>query len=283
MISDLISSIDDNSSYEEIYDVQNKIENLKISLIKDKMNNIIRKNIILKYDKLPKYLNYILSILSDSYPIINKNIDKIINNLLLVDQYIIHPLIFNSILTNLIYNCYIIEIDESYDELKESLMKIQKEIEFITEIFSPIYNEIDNEFNNIDEITNYNYIEMLNNNDFNKLFDSITLEQTTLKNKFIKLNCFFKSINNMLSDDINENINIFVYDKSLNKFNNDINILNKINTFFNNYLNNNYNYLKKYLIFSDINFKPKNNRNVIYYWTDIIAYINCKEINNYIT
>ena len=175
---DSIKNINHSSNADIILKTFNNINNSKIISLKSKMNDLIRNYIDnneqikdkLIYNKLPYYLNYILSLLSVSYPFINSYVDNIIEQLLLIDSFHIHPSILQLYITNIINNLCIDNIN-----ILKSVANIYIEIELILSIFSDLFDLIDVEYIDVENIIGFNKLNELDSVTFNNIFNNVII------------------------------------------------------------------------------------------------------------
>lgn len=271
---DLIKEINQSSNPNTILKTFNNINNSKIISLKSKMNDLLSNNDLLKdklkYDKLPYYLNYILSFLSISYPFINNHADSMIDQLLLIDSYHIHPSILQLYLTNIINNLCINDI-----AALKSIANIYVEIDgFILAIFSNIFESVDAEYNDVEHIIGFNKLNELDSVTFDNIFNNLINNDDN--NNFLKINLFLIKINH--------NFQIFFDD--IDKYDCDIRgKFDNINELYKSHIMISFNELNLYNCFSKMNINLSNVMNaldkyIFYYWIDIISKKNKSYIDN---
>ena len=280
--------LNDNSTFEQIFNVLVETNILKIKQIKSKMNTLIEhKKYQQKYNDLEPFLDYTLYMLVKSYPILNKYIDNIIKILLIINRYLIHPSIYQLLFSNIIFSIYITEIKLNKELLKdkliiESISSIYNEVEILLSIFNDIFQSVDTEYLVIEEKLYYNYISGLTNIEFLEYSEKIDYTHTDLISKIKILNIFLIEIDHLTQIEFNDFIS--------KNFSSDIstlndNILNQFLNVFNNITLANYNYNIKYEKYNKINLIDiliYQEKNSIYYWIDKIAIINSKILNELI-
>ena len=291
-------SFDDKLTIVELFKIYCDIHNLKINFIKNEMNELAKKQILnSKFNILSPYLNYILNVLVISYPNINKYIDQIIQQLILFDQYIIHPLILNPLLVNLIHNSYINDLITN-PELKtnekyiQNISNIYTDVEIAMSISNDIWNISDQKFANIESLIDYNNINMLDNDEFKKIFhdiinNDIKYSKINLKYNLLKLNVYITHIDHMTQYNSNEffddqikklsNLNL----SNLSKFDQDLKYFYDIQSHFKVNIKHNQDHLKLYSevygVLSDIaidNLLDFSEKNILYLWIDNMSSIN---------
>ena len=103
----MIDSLNDESSYDTIFNILVESNILKIKKIKTQMNDHIdNQDHIRRFNNLPPYLDYTLYMLTKSFPVINKYLNNTVRILLLVDKYDIHPSIYQQIYANILFSIY---------------------------------------------------------------------------------------------------------------------------------------------------------------------------------
>jgi hypothetical protein len=308
-IISIISDLNNDSSYDEIIQKYDQTNKLKISYIKFLMNNHVDNNSLTKfYDNdlvVPSYLNYLLSIYTKSFPETKNHLNKYLSILIKIDKIDIHPMIFQIVFINLIHSTYICELCSNPGNILnqsniEKIANIQFEVELGMNIFNNIFDSVDNIFKNTEDYFGYNNISSLNYIDYNKELNEIfnpnpnpnsnsnpnpNPNDIILSNKFTKLNYLLTHIDHLTEYNINE---IFSEisddflnldsDKIINKFDNDLKMLDTIiDKFVQTYISN-YNYVKKFDAFANINIDPISfcKKNSLYFWTNNCSILNGK-------
>ena len=278
----MVDTLTDNSNYSTIYDILVNLNIEKINLIKVSMNDYVDNlDYCPKYNKLNNYSDYILSLLTKSFPILLKYHKNIISLFLIIDKTIIHPSIYQTLLPNILSSVYINELvlnpDLKYNiEFISSIGNIYSEIEIIMSIFNDIFLNIDKHFKTNETIMLYNVINILPFSEFEELSEIIY--DDILNNRIIKLNIMIIKIEKLTQDNMNE---YFIEYGNEHKYNDkleyDLLLFDKIGTEHINIIKNSYNYIKKYEIYANLNnldiltFLKKNS---IYFWIDFVAFIN---------
>jgi hypothetical protein len=219
-----------NQLYKNFIDMDKK----KINEIKLQMNTHIcnSSSYISKYN-LPIYLDYILDTLCKSFPQLNKNLPDIIKLLDYIDKINIHPLIFQSLIINIIHSSYINEIiiiKNSTTDLTNNfdhsiLINISTDVSMLFSQFDKIFNDIDKKYL-IEELNiGYNNMSSYDEKKFNDIFNNIAINQYNNQNQNIDykliLNSFIIYIERVTQ------INIENYIKTINVDVDDILTLNE--------------------------------------------------------
>jgi hypothetical protein len=302
------NSSKDNSSYGELLKEYVEINKLKIAYIKYRMNDHVNNNLSAGYYDddnkiIPPYLNYLLSIYIKSFPQIKKHLDKFISIIQKIDNIDIHPMIFQIVFINLIHSTYIYELCSDPTNILtqsniERISNIQSEVGLGMNAFSSIFENVDMIFKQIEDNFGFNNVLLLPYNEYNiKLSNFLNnYDKTSLENlsvKFNKLNYLLTHIDHLTEYDINDIfLNKYLYtdantsfengflkldsDKIINKFDNDMKMLETImDHYLKSYISN-YNYVKKFDAFSNIDIDPISfiRKNSIYYWTDYCSTLN---------
>jgi hypothetical protein len=283
----LASNIESTSnSYEDLYLMIISLEKTKNKEIKEMMNSLVNNSdseYKKKYDELPIYLDYIIKMLSTSYPFINKYINDIIKIILIVDNYDIHPLIFQSLFTNLIHSISLNElINFSNNNIINYLHSVQNEIEILFSSYNTIFENIDNKYLEAEKKIGYNNILNLNYDQFTSLFNSITINPYSNHNKQTIINTLLIQIENMNHHDIENYIKSIKinFDELLvsnNKLAFDTNLLNELTQNYIRAIDKNYKQIQFFDIFNDFDISKQlkiNSKNILYFWIDYIAIIN---------
>jgi len=291
----MTDSLNNDSSYDDIFYILTDLNITKIKLIKFKMNDLIdNMNHNKKYNNLPPYLDYILYMLSISFTILNKYSDGIIQILLLVDNYDIHPSIFQSVFANIIFSIYIEEMTINpqmiYNEqYLESITNIYSEIEILMSIFNNIFIDVDEQYKHFEVKLCYNSINSLSNIDFLELLDNINndiFKQNILDNKILILNTMIVQIEHQTQQSMNDEYFIHTTTEQSftnNRLNCDLLLFNKIKSEYNTHIINNYNYMTKFEIYNkitDIDILKFEQKNSIYFWINNIGVINGKVLDS---
>lgn len=272
-LDDLQKQLNDATTYQQLFDIHVRIQKLKIDTIKHKMNEFVNNKCLKKNDEfeLPDYLNNILSMLTESYPIIKKYHTKIIYQLKLIDKICIHPLIFQSLFSNLIHTVFICELlnnnklflDKTFTD---QLLNIPSDISITFSIFNDIFTSIDDEYTTIESIIEYNKLNSMPIDEFFRIGGETT-------NKNFELNRNIVNLEHMTDYVMNEfSLSLQTYDKTIidHKFDTDAEMLQK---FFILYEKSIKTYMNLMNIHID-NLLELCGKNAIYYWIDTIAKIN---------
>ena len=288
IVNETTNILNEKSSYNDIYKllVDTNIE--KINLIKNKMNTYVDTlDYENTYNILPINIDYILHLITKSFPILNKYHKQIIPILLLINSINIHPSIYQSLLPNILYSVYIIELSNNpeYKKSKEflnSIGNIYNEIEIIMSIFNNIFTSIDTEYKDKESFLLYGIVGVLSNSEIDNLSESIS-DDTKLDDKILNLSVMINKIEKLTHCNMNEFfINMEDDYDCLNKLEYDLILHDKIIKEFNENIVNNYKYMSKFINYKNINnidILQFTNKNVIYYWIDYIAIINGKIID----
>jgi len=285
-----MNSLTDNSTYDEIYKILIDTNHEKVNIIIQNLNDHIKQDYTSNYD-LPLYLDYILHLLTKTYPILTNYHQNIINMLNITKEYIIHPQIYQSLFANILFSVYICELSKkdgliSNKEFIESIQYIYYEIDIIFDIFNKIFIDADIEFKQTDEKLVYNMLSMLNRKELNDILDSINSMDKfdNLEDKLLLLSSLIIQVENSVKQSMNEYFSQadYQYNQIDNKFDFDIYILNNILDVFNK---QNIDCLKyhcrfeQYINMHDIDILQFEKKNVLYFWIDYIGFINGKIID----
>jgi hypothetical protein len=294
IIRNISSTLNNSSSYDEILNNFTKINELKISYIKFLINKLINDNdlIKIKNDNLSPYLNYLLSIYVISFPQIKQHTDKYIRILNEIDNFNIHPMIFQMVFINLIHSSYICELCTNPSDIVsqsniEKISNIQFEVELGMNIFISTFDNVDLIFKEVENFIGYNNVSSQPYSEYNIQLNNILNNQTDLDNtlltKFTKLNYMLTHNDHLTEYNINEyyselnnNLQNLDAEQITNKFDNDYKMLDNImDQYLKSYLAN-YNYVKKFDAFSSIQINPVEfcKKNAIYYWFDYCSTLN---------
>lgn len=279
----MVHTLTNDSTFENIFEILNNLNITKIKLTKSKMNDLILKLDYKKtFNDLPPYLDYTLYLLNKSYKILNKYNNKIIQILLIIDEYNIHPSIIQSLYTNIIFSVYIDEIlnqqlktDQTIIEL---ISNIYTELDIIMSMFNDIFISVDTEYKMNEDKLCYNSISSLNDIDFLSLIDNIDndiFSKSILDKNIVLLNTMIIKVEHLTQDIMNDYLINLNLDKSSNsKLDDDILLSKLIIDEFNKQIINNYKYLIKFQLYNnmaDIDILSFEKKNFIYYWIDYIA------------
>lgn len=281
-------TLNDNSTNEQILNVHNIIISNKIDEIVSLMNTKINndKNLKIFDEHLPKYINYVLSMVIKSYPFMNKYINKIIEFINIINNYRFHPLLYHQIITNLIITGHIIEFKNINDKtIFGTLHNIHIETEMIFSIFNDIFISVDEKYKETELFFGYDLLSNLS------LFETckILTDHQNNHNEINNLGSRIKNINMLLIHldhlnqyEMNEHFesptleNIKLID---NLFDIEIEMCKTILRFFEDTLISNYKMSNKFNVFKNINISNENilkfsKKNGLYYMNDIIATLN---------
>jgi hypothetical protein len=287
-----ISDSTNNQSFIQMFDSLINLNKTKINKLKNKMNKLVEnQNYTASIQSLPLYLNYIFDMLAVSYPYIIKFDKEIIKQLLVVDNYNIHPSIFTSLLINILHSISINIIIEKQtknlnidDKFLSLLPNIHHDVELIMSQFDTLFIDIDDEYIEIENKLGYNNISNLDYHQFNDLFNNITIGLNTYHSDLTIMNVMIIHIEHMIHHDIEKyiktiNINIDDILSNLIKFDFDNNLLLDLTKVYEDSISKNYMKVKFFDTFSNINIFEQlklNTKNVLYFWIDHIAIINNK-------
>jgi hypothetical protein len=264
-----------NTNYINLYQVLIDTNINKIKTIKDQMNNYIDKIYQQKnYNNLPPYLDYMLYMLTKSFPIVHKYYTKIIPMLLLVNNLDIHPAIFQQLFTNILYSIFI--------DSNTKINNVYDEIEIMMSIFNDIFINVDLIYKSKEDELCYNHINSLSNSEFSELIDKI--DDDNKLNDIMTFNIMIVQIEHLTQINMNEyfsslNNNTEIFN---NKLDYDLLLYDKILIEFNKQINNNYNYMTRFEHFNkykNIDLLKFESKNSIYYWIDYIALINKQKLD----
>ena len=317
-IINTIHNLKDDSSYETLYDMFIGLNKFKIQSLKKKLDLYVVKmsdpnaTIVLMenlsetnkeyINKLRPYLKYILSMLSVSYPNIQKRLKYIVAMLNIIDSIDVYPTIFNPIMINIIHKCFLMDIMANInegikldDEKNQELLGQLKNIPFDVDMLFNMYNETigihDLAFNSAEQLISYNDINSLNFYKFDELLSSILTnydpnKKYLLREKFERLSILISHIEHQSQNDLTEymsnNIDTdteFNYSELDTKFLFDINTKDKIDHIYKEFSNNIYSNLRQYKQFEQFNFELKVDdlsKKSLYFWTEYLATINMR-------
>ncbi len=277
----MVESLDNDSTFENIFNVLVETNTSKIKQIKSQMNDLIEsQDYRQSFNNLPPYLDYTLYMLTITYPIIKKYIKDVNKIISVIDNYTIHPSIFQFVYSNIIFSIYINEIKLDENLLKdkifiESIQNIYNEIEILMSIFTKIFMLIDSKYKLTEDKLYYNYISGLSNIEFIEYSEKIDYTLSDLSTRTKILDIFIIEIDHLTQIEMNDNI--IDNDQTL-----DIDIFVQISNKFNSIIIANFNYnikYEKYNKMKNINILELQEKNSIYYWIDHVALINSKILN----
>lgn len=224
-----------------------------------------------------------------SYPIIENNINDIIEQLTLIDKYNIHPAILQLFVTNFIHNSCINEIiNNNNKKIINSISDINSEIELIFSIFNDVFNEIDSEYKDVEELIGFNKLSNLDHDSFvNTLNETIMNDNN---DNLYKINLFLISINHNshnFCDDYYENMKKDISNIT-NKYDFDMKLFNDLNQQYKSDILISFNDLKLYNCFANMSINISDvisatDKFIFYFWIDIISQINKKFFDNHFT
>jgi len=286
----MVDTLNNNSSYDELFNVLIESNNNKIEKIKTEMNkHIIDLGYEIRYNELQPYLDYTLNLLTSSFPLIKKYHQKIIPILSLVNRYNIHPSIIQSLYANILFSIYIIEISLNKDIITDannldSINNIYNEIELMMSIFNDIFINIDIEYKLADDKLCYNSISSFSHVDFTDLIENINndiFKDNILDNNLLKLNTLLVNIEHLVQVEMNEyliNLEQINNDEIFNnKLEKDLLLFEILKAEYNKYFTDNYKYMVRYENYKNIlnlDIMKFEEKNCIYYWIDHIAFNN---------
>jgi len=295
------------SNITDQFNIFTELTKNKIIEIKDLMNKYVSDKII-NYKKkhdCPIYLSYILDQLMTSFPIIKieQNTDQIILQINLIDQFHIHPYIFQTLFINMIQSIYIDKIiknkNNSDKTFIDDIIRINPEVTLIFEQFNSIFDSIDTKYLPRENDIGHNNMTILDYDEFNTLFNRIAIVPQNQSNIGLKelLNIFIIQLQRITQinmensiqtikidlDEIIEHKHIILFELNINcidtidKITFDYNLLQHIIQLYTNLIRQNYLQIKFFDIFENINISDKLielNNSAVYYWIDYIAIIN---------
>jgi len=242
----------------QLYEQHIQLNSLKINKIKTLMNELNNKS----------YIDYLYDLLEQSYPIIKDKKNIIMEILLDINKYDIHPMIIQQIFSNFIYSCHIDNI-QSLDQYYITLLSnITNEVEIAMSIFYNIFEEIDQEFITIENEIGYNELCNLTLDEFNKLLDDEVKKEFNQKNI---LNMMLVQIDKMIPNDILDNINDNIYETIKQRY---IEMSTSI-----------YKSLKRFHPFNkidEIDILKLLEKHFIYYWIEYITKLNMNLIQEFL-
>jgi hypothetical protein len=285
----MTSILEKTATYNDIYKLLVDTNNEKINKLKTNMNNYIDSlNYKNTYNILPKYGDYILYLLTKSFPVLNKYHKQIIQILLLIDSINIHPGIYQTLLVNILFSVFVCELSinpeyKKNQEFIDMVANVYNEIEIIMSMFNEIFIKIDIEYKDRESVLLYEIINSLSHSEFENLSETIS-DDTELDDKIIKLNVLIIQIEKLTQNNMNE---FFIqidsnYDCS-NKLEYDLSIYDMIIKEYNENIVKNYKYMIKFITYKnveEIDILQFTNKNIVYYWIDYIAHINGKILDN---
>ncbi len=278
----MVHTLTNVSTFENIFQILTNLNITKIKLVKSKMNDLILKlDYKQSFNDLPPYLDYTLYLLNKSYKILNKYNNKIIQILLMIDKYDIHPSIIQSLYTNIIFSVYIDEILnqqlKTNQTIIESISNIYTEIDIIMSIFNDIFISVDTEYKMNEDKLCYNSISSLKDVDFLSLIDNLDNDifKSILDKNIVLLNTMIIKVEHLTQDIMNTYLIKLNLEKSSNsKLDDDLLLSKLIIDEFNTQIINNYKYITRFETYNNmanIDILSFEQKNFIYYWIDYIA------------
>jgi len=278
----MVHTLTNDSTFENIFQILTNLNITKIKLVKSKMNDLILKlDYKQSFNDLPPYLDYTLYLLNKSYKILNKYNNKIIQILLMIDGYDIHPSIIQSLYTNIIFSIYIDEILnqqlKTNQTIIESISNIYTEIDIIMSIFNDIFISVDTEYKMNEDRLCYNSISSLKEVDFLSLIDNLdnNIFKSILDKNIVLLNTMIIKVEHLTQDIMNTYlIKLNLEKSSNNKLDDDLLLSKLIIDEFNTQIINNYKYITRFETYNNmanIDILSFEQKNFIYYWIDYIA------------
>lgn len=282
----LLSQINKDTPYEQLFDIHIKTNKLKINYIKQKMSElVIERNLLRKFNDvgLPDYLNNILSMLVESYPIMKQHIEKIIFIVKFINDHVIHPIIFQSLLMNLIHTSIIYELINNSNLINDKkfikqISDIPNNIALSFSIFDDIMITVEKDFKFLDEIIGYNDMSNMSASDFCDIVNNYIENDIIISNSH-KLNTYIINIERMTEHIMNDFSSIMFKSITENEINIDkhIEILQKTTTIYEKSIISNMNNINQLNVFADIHIDNLFNlckKNALYYWINIMASMN---------
>jgi hypothetical protein len=242
----------------QLYEQHIQLNSLKINKIKNLMNELNNKS----------YIDYLYDLLEQSYPIIKDKKNIIMEILLDINKYDIHPMIIQQIFSNFIYSCHIDNIQSLDQDYITLLSNITNEVEIAMSIFYNIFEEIDQEFINIENEIGYNELCNLTLDEFNRLLDDEIKKEFNQKNI---LNMMLVQIDKMIPNDILDDINDNIYETIKQRY---IEMSTSI-----------YKSLKRFHPFNkidEIDILKLLEKHFIYYWIEYITKLNMNLIQEFL-
>lgn len=201
-----MTSLNVDSSYDQLYQYMITINKQKINCLKDKLNEICPDT---EYDEqlniLPKYLKYVLLLLIGSHPIIKKYITQIAETLNYIHNLNVHPSIIKTILINLIQSCYIDNLINTSDIDIDLINQIPYDIDIAISHFDTQIVIVDRMYFDYELMIGYNEINMLNYDKFNEHLFNVINNRSKIENisdKFEILSTFISYIDHELFNEI---------------------------------------------------------------------------------
>lgn len=242
----------------ELYCYHVQSNSLKINKIKTLMSELNNKS----------YIEYLYDLLEQSYPIIKDKKDSIMEILLDINKYDIHPMIIQQIFSNFIYTCHINNIQSLDQDYITLLSNISNEVEIAMSVFYNIFEEIDQEFLNIENEIGYNELCNLTLSEFNKLLDDEIKKEFNQKNI---LNMMLVQLDKMIPNDILEDIDNDIYETIKKRY---------IEMSIGNYRS-----LKRFHPFNkidEIDILKLLEKHFIYYWIEYMTKLNMNTIQEFL-
>jgi hypothetical protein len=226
-------------------------------------------------------INYILSLLSKSYPIIDNYRENITNILKLVNNYDIHVYILQPLFINILYSCHI-------NNINSSIINIQSDVEMIFSSYNKLFEDIDKEFKLAEDFLRYNNLSKLDDNELKPIINyllesSYISDEITLEDNILKLHLMIIQIEKIVHNDMTILLESFEIPEHIeNKLEYDIKLFDEFKKYNDNFILTTYNKIKLINpIYKDININILSliSKNLIYYWLDFVSKINNKFLN----
>ena len=201
----------ESNDYFNLFDTMINTNKLKIITIKTNMDRYIvdTYNDFRKTCNLPIYLDYMLSSLIKSFPILNFDIDGIVNLLTKFHELSLHPFMFKPLFINIIHSTFINQIAKfqlnsnsqysQYSQYSQSsvaqfdyslLNSVEFEVNLLFDQFNKIFDDIDTKFVEKENNIGYNELSSFGDREFNSFFSSIAIGSNKTFNKKTILNVF---------------------------------------------------------------------------------------------
>lgn len=277
-LDELQKQLNDATTYQQLFNIHIRTQKLKIDTIKRKMNEYVNNECLKKNGEfeLPDYLNNILSMLTETYPIIKKYHTKIIYQLNFIDKFYVHPLIFQSLFSNLIHTVFICEL-LSDDKLvldktfTDQLLNIQSDISITFSIFNNIFMSIDDEYTTIESTIEYNKLNSMPIDEFIGVIDNETTNKNFELNRcIVNLEHMTEHVMNEFSSTLCNSLQTCDKTIIINKFDADVDMLQKFLILYGKSIKTNMNQMNIHID----NILKLCGRNAIYYWIDTVALMN---------